>query len=391
MKKRIGIIGTGTAGLHLAYALKEDFDVSIFHSTSPEEIRNGRVLSTQVHFGSARARERRFQMPEWHTRLIESIHITIGAQKLFAGRLKESASSVDQRLYVSHYMDDLKNKGVSFCHTKVEKDQFEKLTDEFDLVVDCSGRTGQLFSFPIEESLTPFQQPQRKCIVGYFKGIQDNKPLGVNVTILPGMGEMFEIPALTEVGGVTILFIMPIPDQKLDVFKGVKNPVEFTEKMREVLETHFPNVSKRVDKERFFLADENGFLQVAVKPEIRRPHITFNEKLVLGCGDSVFLNDPITGQGCNLASYCAEQLYETLIDYKFVDWDNSLGEEYWARTKPFVKEVTEWTNAMTQPIPEHIIGLLLKGAEDSSIADQVAEWFARPDTAHEAFFQKTNI
>jgi hypothetical protein len=392
LKKQICIVGSGTAGLQLAYALKEDFEVTVFHAKSPEKIMNGRVMSTQVHFGSTRARENRFHMPKWEDQdPIKSIHITIGNQKLFTGMLKEDALSVDQRLYFSQCMKDLMNKGVSFHEKKIESDYLETLVNEFDLVIDCTGKSGPLFSFPVEEELTPFEVPQRKCIVGYFLGIKPNNPLGVSVTVLPEIGEMFEIPAITEQGPVTILFIMAVPDKGLDIFKAMKDAEEFLSKMKSAAKTFFPAIHERIDSKEFSLSDENAFLQVAIKPEIRKPFETFNEKLVLGCGDSVFLNDPITGQGCNLSSYCAEQLYETLIEYKHTKWDEKLGESYWNHVKPFVKEVTEWTNAMTQPLSQHVVQTLLAGAEDQTKADEIAEWFADPRKAHEAFFEKSNV
>lgn len=108
--------------------------------------------------------------------------------------------------------------------------------------------------------------------------------------------------------------------------------------------------------------------------------------VVVECGDSVFLNDPITGQGCNLASYCAEQLYETLLEHKDFAWDEQIGESYWNRTKQFVKEVTEWTNAMTLPLPEHIVQKRIQGAQNQAIANEIAEWFANPNEAYKEFF-----
>jgi flavin-dependent dehydrogenase len=229
LKKRLCIIGSGVAGLHLAYALKDDFDITVIERQSSDQIKNGRIMSTQVHFGSTRNREKRFNVPKWGEQaLIESIHITIGNQKLFVGKLRDSALSVDQRLYYSHSIKDLVEKGVSFRLEKVEKESVEVLIDEFDLVIDCTGKNGPLFPFPIEKDLSPFQTPQRKCIVGYFEGIEANTPLGVCVTVLPELGEMFEIPAITEHGPVTILFIMAIPNSDLDIFKGIKNAEEFT-------------------------------------------------------------------------------------------------------------------------------------------------------------------
>ncbi|MGM0922761.1 MAG: styrene monooxygenase/indole monooxygenase family protein [Bacillota bacterium] len=392
MKRRICIVGTGTAGLHLAYALKNEFDVTVISHRTAEQIRNGRIQSTQVHFGSTLERERRFSMPKWseHTR-IESIHMTIGQQKLFAGMLAEPALSVDQRFYFSHCLEELKERKVPVLFKKINEENLNELIEEFDLVIDCTGKKGPLFPFPIEKDFSPFQTPQRKCIVGYFRGIKPLTPQGINVTILPGEGEMFEIPALTDQGPVTILFIMAIQEKSLDVFKAIRSSDEFTLKIRTVLHTFFPEIASRLVEESFALNDEKGFLQTAITPVIRKPYTIIQNKIAVGCGDSVFLNDPITGQGCNLSSYCAEKLYETLIEFKDEPWNSQLGESYWDRTKPLVKQVTEWTNAMTMPMPEHVIEQILQGSEEQAKADRIAGWFADPSTAYQDIFQGSKI
>lgn len=387
LKKKLCIIGSGVAGLHLAYALNDEFDVTVIERKSPEQMKKGRITSTQVHFGPTRTRERRFQMLSWQEQpLIDSVHLTIGNRKLFAGKLDEPALSVDQRLYYSYSIKDLEEKGISFRLEKIDKESAEVLLDKFDLVIDCTGKNGPLFPFPIDEGLSPFQTPQRKCIVGYFTGIKPTTPLGVSVTVLPELGEMFEIPAMTQHGPVTILFLMAVPYSELDVFKGIKNAEEFTTKMKRTVQQFFPEIYSRMNEQNLALSDEHSFLQTAVTPVIRKPYLMVKNKLVMGCGDSVFLNDPITGQGCNLSSYCAEQLYETLMEYKHSKWDLKTGESYWNRTKKYVKEVTEWTNAMTQPLPEHVVQMLLQGAQDQTIANEVAEWFAHPTKAYEVFF-----
>lgn len=127
-------------------------------------------------------------------------------------------------------------------------------------------------------------------------------------------------------------------------------------------------------------------MQIAFTPVIRNPYLMVHNKVVVGCGDSVFLNDPITGQGCNLVSYCAEQLYETLLEHKDFAWNEQIGESYWNRTKQFVKEVTEWTNAMTLPLPEHIVQKRIQGAQNQAIANEIAECFANPNQDYKEFF-----
>jgi flavin-dependent dehydrogenase len=111
LRREIAIVGSGTAGLQLAYALRNDFEVTVIHAHSSEKIKNGRIMSTQVHFDSTKKREERYQMPIWKdVDSIQSVHISIGKQKLFVGRLKEPALSIDQRLYFSFCMDDLVKK-----------------------------------------------------------------------------------------------------------------------------------------------------------------------------------------------------------------------------------------------------------------------------------------
>ncbi|MBT2763550.1 styrene monooxygenase/indole monooxygenase family protein [Paenibacillus sp. ISL-20] len=103
-------------------------------------------------------------------------------------------------------------------------------------------------------------------MVGYFTGVQPLEPEGISITVLPGNGEMFEIPAITDAGHATILFIDAVPEGVLDVFKGIKNSSEFVARMANVIEEHFHPIYERTDIDRFALIDENAFLQTAITP-----------------------------------------------------------------------------------------------------------------------------
>lgn len=115
MKKSIAIVGSGTAGLQLAYALKDDFDITIFESRTPDQIQNGRIMSSQVHSPSTKEREKYLGMPKWGTpqQQLECVNVLMGDQKLFTGYLEKPGMSVDQRLYYSDCMRDLEQKGVT--------------------------------------------------------------------------------------------------------------------------------------------------------------------------------------------------------------------------------------------------------------------------------------
>lgn len=384
--KRIGIIGCGTAGIQLAYSLKNDFDVTVHHYEEPQNILDGRIRSTQVHFHPTLERERRFNLPaEDNAPPIRTIHFQLGQQKLFTGNLSGSAASVDQRLHFAESMHDLAAQGVKFIHGRLQPEDLPDLAPSYNLIIDATGKAGPLAPFPVEMRLTPYQAPQRKCIVGYFTGVQPVEPEGISITVLPGNGEIFEIPAITDAGRATILFIEAVPEGILDVFKGIKNSSEFVARMANVIEEHFQPIYERIDMDRLALIDENAFLQTAITPVIHRPYAILGGTLILGCGDSVFLSDPITGQGCNTASYAAEQLYETLITHKELTWDEAAGIDYWNRTKQYITAVTEWSNAMTEPLPEHIAGLLMQAASDQMTADGIAAWFEDPTKAYRTF------
>ncbi|TYP72066.1 styrene monooxygenase/indole monooxygenase family protein [Paenibacillus methanolicus] len=388
MTKRIGIIGNGVAGLQLAYALKQEFDVTLHHYEDPADIRQGRIRSTQVHFHPAVERAQRMPAVD-EAPLIQTIHFSMGAQKLFVGRLAGPAKSVDQRLAFAAGMSDLMRQGVVFRKDRVMPNEIGSLAETYDLLIDATGKAGPLFPFPVEQELTPLQSPQRKCIVGYFTGVSPVAPAGVSITVLPGAGELFEIPAYTEKGPVTILFIEAVPEGPLDAFKGIKSAPDFEERMRATVQQHFPAIEARIHAEHFALVDHGAYLQTAITPVVRRPYAMHDDKLILGCGDSVILADPITGQGCNTASYCAEQLVATLLEHQESPWDEQVGLAYWSRIRPYVAAVTDWTNAMLGPMPGHIVQLLMQAAGDQETADRIAHWFEQPSSAYAAFFQSS--
>ncbi|MFC4776243.1 styrene monooxygenase/indole monooxygenase family protein [Paenibacillus sp. GCM10023252] len=388
MKRRIGLIGSGTAALQLAYALKDVHEVTIVHAQDHDEVLRGRVRSTQVHFGPARARERRLGMPEvGEAPSINFIHFSLGSQKLFAGALAEPASSVDQRLFYSIAMKELAEDGVIFRKQRAQREELDALAAEFELLIDATGKSGPIAPFEVDEELSTVNAPLRKCAVGYFQGVAPVQPGGVSITVLPGVGEMFEIPTLTEHGPSTILFVEAVPDGELDVFRGVKSAAAFTEQMANVVALNCPEILSRIDLEQFALVDEEAYLLTAITPAAYRPYVTVGDgTLVLGCGDNVLLNDPITGQGCNTASYMAEQLVQTLEDYRDKEWTEELGAEYWERTRPYAEAVTGWTNAMMSPLPAHVGQMLMQAAGNQAAADCIAAWFSNPALGYEAFY-----
>src|SRR3712207_3292909 len=62
----IGIIGAGTAGLHLGLRLlAHGLSVTLYSERTPEQIRSGRLLNTVAHHEVTRARERALGVNHW--------------------------------------------------------------------------------------------------------------------------------------------------------------------------------------------------------------------------------------------------------------------------------------------------------------------------------------
>jgi flavin-dependent dehydrogenase len=388
-KKKIAIIGLGIAGIQLAYFFKREelFDIQVFAHNGSDDIRNGRIPSTQVHFEKLIRREKQYEMPNYgDVNLLKKVEIVINDQKIFKGNLDGRALSIDQRIYLPAMIDGLKKSGVAISKERLSKNDIHRLTEEFDLIIDCTGKIGPLFDFEISNDIKTPERPLRVCSAGFFKGIkpEENNKLGFH--IVPEKGELFEMQIATQHGLYTSILLEAVPGSDLDKVKGDRGPEDFTLKIKEVLKEYFPSIFNRLSENEFSLVDEKAYTRMAIRPQIRVPFLIVNDKLVLGCGDSVFLNDPITGQGANTASFCAEHLYQTLKDNIETKWDLSVGQDYWQRIKDYVLDVSEWTNAMMGPLSESFVEFIGKASQNQMIADQFVNMFHNPREAHKVFF-----
>src|ERR1700757_2296159 len=105
MSKRIGIIGAGTAGLHLGLYLRQhDVDVTIFTDRKPEEYRGMRLLNTVAHHAVTVKRETALGVnhgrDEEFSYLGHHYYIGVPPQPLqFYGDLHAPSRAIDYRIY----------------------------------------------------------------------------------------------------------------------------------------------------------------------------------------------------------------------------------------------------------------------------------------------------
>jgi hypothetical protein len=181
-----------------------------------------------------------------------------------------------------------------------------------------------------------------------------------------------------------------IPGGPMDCWGDVTSPDAHLQKSKWILDTFLPWEGERCRN--VALTDDNGVLSGRFPPTVRHPvgHLP-SGGAVMGMGDVVVLNDPITGQGSNNAAKCAD-VYLTAIRERGegpfdTAWMQDTFDEYWA----YAKSVVGWTNALLTPPPDHVLQLLGAASQDQRVASRFVngfddprdydEWFMDPEKA----------
>lgn len=397
MSKKIGIIGAGTAGLHLGLYLRQhDVDVTIFTDRKPEEYRGMRLLNTVAHHAVTIKRENALGVNRWpdesHGYFGHHYFINLPPQPLqFYGQMHSASRAVDYRIYQPSLMEDFMNAGGKIEYREIKGDEISALSSGFDLIVVCTGKGpfGQMFTY--EPAHSPFDKPQRALCVGIFKGIKQRPTRAVTMYFSPGAGEMIEIPTTTFNGMQNALVIENIPGGDLEVLAKTKyddNPKAFMSLLYGKLCKHYSEIAERIDEKEFDLA--NGpldILQGGVTPTVRRTHVALeNGKMAIALGDVHATVDPVLGQGANVASHAAWILGEEIVrqdvfDERFVELVN-------LRRNDRVLGATRWTNFMmtnlkAMPVElQQFIGAL---SQNRVMADEFTDNFNFPEKQWDCF------
>ncbi|MEV7144783.1 styrene monooxygenase/indole monooxygenase family protein [Streptomyces tauricus] len=401
--RKILVVGAGQSGLQLAHGLRRhDYDVTVMTSRTPDEIREGRVRSTQAMFAPALRHERDLGLNFWDDEapVIDGFHFALptltggpGNRGMdFYGRIESPFQSVDQRLKMCVWLKEFARKATRetgedrvIVGSAMGSDlEYMTRNEMYDLIVIAAGRGGLSRMFMPEPALSPYKEPQRNLSVTYVRGLRPDPDLGdanmVNFTLVPGLGELFIVPALTTTGPCHILFFEAVPGGELDRFtRRTHTGAEHLKITLELMQKHTPREYERArDVE---LTDWGAFLTGAVTPGVRNPvgRPGRNGGPVLGMADAVLTNDPITGQGANNAAHCAAVYLQAILEHEGKpfdeEWMRRTWDTFWNTTG---KAVTTWTNTMLQP-PPHVSRMFPAADRHQEVADRLANGFADPN------------
>ena len=392
---KVTIVGAGQSGLQLGIGLVQDgHDVTLVSNRTGEDFRNGRVMSSQFMFSNSLDIERTLGIDFWqHTcPQTEGIQFSIphpeirGEKALtFASRLDRPGQSLDQRVKYPRWLEHFESIGGRLVIHEATVADLERYADESDLVIVAAGKGDIAGMFERDPARSPFDTPMRALALTYVTGMTPRPEYSaVSFNLCPGVGEYFVFPALTTTGECEIMVFEGVPGGPMDCWGDVTTPEEHLAKSKWILETFFPWEADRNRESE--LTDPNGILAGRFPPTVRKPVGTLpSGRPVLGMGDVVVLNDPLTGQGSNNAAKCAAAYHSSIrerVDGPFdAEWMRETFEGYWA----YARSVVNWTNALLTPPPGHVLQLLGAASQNQVVARRFVNGFDDPRDYDEWF------
>jgi flavin-dependent dehydrogenase len=384
--RKIAIIGGGQSGLQLALGLlKNGYQVSVFSNRTAEQIRSGRVTSSQFMFHDSLQNERDLGINFWEkkTPTTEGIAFSVpgpqGGRALFwEARLDHYGQSIDQRVKFSGWMEEFAKRGGDLVIKDTSPKDVDELTAKYDLVIVAAGKgdINQMFERDAEHS--PFDKPMRALALTYVTGVEPRKPFtAVSFSLVPGVGEHFIFPALTVTGPCEIMVFEGVPGGPMDCWSDIKTPAEHLARSKEILNKFMPWDGERCKNAE--LTDANGILAGRFPPTVRKPVCKLpSGRLAFGMGDVVATNDPITGQGSNTASKCAAVYMKRILERGDKPFDAAWMQETFSQFWNYAKWVTRWTNSLLPPPAPHVLQLMGAASQIPALASKIANGFNNP-------------
>ena len=262
------------------------------------------------------------------------------------------------------------------------------LAPMYDLTIIAAGKGEIVDLFDRDAEKSYYSKPARHLAAIYLNGIeraegQSRTTPEMRVTLRPGAGEIFHMPAVTMSGPCDILLVEAVPGGPFDIFLADRpSPAEHLRRLRALLDEHYPWEGALYGNAE--PTDARASLVGGFAMTIRKPYAEVAPgSHVFGIADVVVVNDPISGQGANNAAHSAGMYLKAILDrgdQPFTQqWMQQVFDEYWAHAQNSVM----LTQMFLEPLPVHAQQVLGAASQFQEIADKVAEIFPQPHTIHD--------
>ncbi len=383
--KRIGIVGGGISGLHLGLWLREyGLDATIYSEKTSSQLLDAPLRNIVIRNACTRQRERDLRVNHWDDTApdLGTLAVTVaGTPIAFAGTLAPPSNVVDMRIYCARLLDDFSTRGGHVVIGTLAASDLDELSTRHDLLVIASGRGSLSNVFERVPEHSPNSAPQRLVVAGFYRGIRPCDPLGFEVVISRGHGEILVFPMFSFEPGLTGLGIEAIRGgafERLSEVKYASDPRRFEQSVLDIIRDHAPAVYARVKIDEFAVARPQDVGYIAITPTVRRAYRRLgNGRHVVALGDAHIVMDPITGQGANKSAQAAATLAEAIRDGN--GYDESFCRDVEQLMCRFALPVSDACNARLKPPPPHVGRLLGAAAQQQRLADFYAFGFNHPD------------
>jgi len=385
--RSVAIVGGGHAGLQLGIGLiRAGYGVTIVTDRTADEVRHGRVLSSQGMQHTALQHERDMGLAFWDDAAPRHDFIEFSLRGNSGGRavhwrapVPRHGNSVCQRVKIPRWTEEFIRLGGALEIRPAGIAELETLAAAHELVIVAAGKGDIARLFERDAGRSPYDKPMRALALTYAAGMEPSRPdRGVVFNAAPGIGEYFVMPALTTAGECEIMVFEGLPGGPMDCWHDVKSPAEHLARSKAILDRFFPWEADRC--RRIELTDASGIMSGRFPPTVRKPVAMLpSGRCVLGIADVVMLNDPLTGQGANNASKYAWHYLNRIRERGGAPfdraWMEATFESYWAARG---RLITEWSNRMLQPPTPHMQAILHSAEHNPAIARRFVECFDDP-------------